>query len=139
MAVVIGPRSAIPQRRDTQVTEKLNKRRRTEPISQIEIEWEILRLLEMLEAETEAFEKLAEDAAQKEAEHKAEWAREYLSAEGSIKEREAWATYKMASLDHSYKIAEGLVKAKRERLSSLRTSLDSLRTLAANVRQQVTG
>jgi hypothetical protein len=121
------------------MSEKMNKRRRTEPISQIEIEWEILRLLDMLEAETEAFEKLAEDAAQKEAEYKAEWAREYLSAEGSIKEREAWATYKMASLDHAHKIAEGLLKAKRERLSSLRTSLDSLRTLAANVRQQVTG
>ena len=111
--------------------------RRSEPISQVEIESELLRLLTMLEDETEAFERLAEDAAKKDALHKSNWAKEYLSAKGSIKEREAWADYKMADIAFDYKIAEALVKAKREKLSSLRTSLDSLRTLNANVRAQV--
>lgn len=111
--------------------------RRSEPISQVEIESELLRLTDMLEEETEAFERLAEDAAKKEAQHKANWAKEYLSAKGSIKEREAWADYKLADMAYDHKIAEALVKAKREKLSSLRTSIDALRTLNANVRAMV--
>ena len=57
---------------------------RNGPISQVDIENEMLRLVDMLEEETEAFEKLAEDAAKKEAIYKANWAKEYLSAKGSI-------------------------------------------------------
>jgi hypothetical protein len=110
---------------------------RSGPISQIDIENEILRFMDMLEEETEAFEKLAEDAAKKEALYRANWAKEYLAAKGSIKEREAWADYKMSDFDYDYKIAEALVKAKREKLLSVRTSMDSLRTLNANVRVQV--
>ena len=68
---------------------------------------------------------------------KAEWAKEYLSAKGSIKEREAWADYKLADQESEAKVAEALVKAKREKLLSLRTSIDALRTLNANVRSQV--
>ena len=115
----------------------MDSRRRSQPISQVDIENELIRLTDMLENETEIFEDLAQDAAKKEAQHKANWAKEYLSAKGSIKEREAWADYKMADLSYDYKIAEALVKAKRERLSSLRTSIDALRTLNANVRAQV--
>lgn len=115
----------------------INMPRRNAPISQVDIEEEILRFLGMLEEETEAFERLTEDAAKKEAGYKAEWAKAYLSAQGSIKEREAWADYQLADHAMQYKIAEGLVKAKREKLSSLRTGLDALRTLSANVRIQV--
>lgn len=110
---------------------------RGRPISQVEVEEEILRLLEMLEEETEAFESLAEDAAKKEALYKANWAKEYLAAKGSIKEREAWADYKLSDESYDFKISEALVKAKREKLTSLRTSVDALRTLNANVRAQV--
>lgn len=111
--------------------------RNGKPISQIEIEEELIRLIGMLEEETEAFEILAEDAAKKDALHKANWAKEYLGAKGSIKERESWADYKMADESFDYKIAEALVKSKREKLTSLRTSIDALRTLNANVRSQV--
>lgn len=110
---------------------------RSQPISQVEIEQEILRLMNMLEEETEAFETLAEDAAKKEAAYKSNWAKEYLSAKGSIREREAWADYKMSDESLSWKIAEALVKTKREKLVSVRNSMDALRTLAANVRHQV--
>lgn len=111
--------------------------RRNSPISQVEIEEELMRLAEMLESETEAFETLAMDAAKKEATYKSNWAKEYLSAKGSIKEREAWADYKLAEQIYDHKIAEALLKSKREKLSSLRTSIDALRTLAANVRAMV--
>ena len=110
---------------------------RNRPISQVDIENELLRLIEMLEEETEAFEVLATDNAKKEALHKSNWAKEYLSAKGSIKEREAWADYKLDESSFDYKISEALVKAKREKLLSLRTSIDAMRTLNANVRHQV--
>ena len=110
---------------------------RNRPISQIDVEETLLELIEELETETEAFERLAEDAAKKEAMYKTNWAKEYLSAKGSIKEREAWADYKLADENFDYKIAEALLKSKREKLLSLRTSIDALRTLNANVRVQV--
>jgi hypothetical protein len=111
--------------------------RRNDPISQVEIENELLRLMSMLEEETEAFESLAEDAAKKDALYKANWAKEYLAAKGSIKEREAWADYKLSEESYDFKISEALVRSKREKLTSLRTSIDALRTLNANVRSQV--
>ncbi len=101
------------------------------------IEEEILRFIDLLEHETEAFEVLAVDAAKKEALLKGTWAREYLSAKGSIKEREAWADYKTDLVNQDSVIAEALVKAKRELLLSVRTSMDAMRTLNANVRAQV--
>ena len=107
------------------------------PISQVEIEQRLLYFLDELESETEAFESLAEDNAKKEARNKASWAKEYLSAKGSIKERESWADYKMADEQFEYKISEALLKSKREKLLSLRTSIDAMRTLNANVRVQV--
>ena len=43
---------------------------RTSPISQVEIEEELLRLADMLETETESFESLATEAAKKAKEQK---------------------------------------------------------------------
>lgn len=105
-------------------------------VSQYEIEEELLRLTQLLEEETEAFAVLAEDEAKKSARLKGNWAKEYLAAKGSIKERESWADYVLTEANFDAKVAEALVKAKREKLMSIRTSLDSLRTLAANVRAQ---
>ena len=110
---------------------------RSKPISQVDIENELVRLMDMLEEETEAFETLAVDCAKKEALYKSNWAKEYLSAKGSIREREAWSDYKLSDESYDYKIAEALVKSKREKLTSIRTSIDALRTLNANVRTQV--
>ena len=110
---------------------------RNKPISQVDIENELVRLMDILEEETETFETLAVDSAKKEALYKSNWAKEYLSAKGSIREREAWSDYKLSDESYDYKIAEALVKSKREKLTSLRTSIDALRTLNANVRTQV--
>ena len=110
---------------------------RNNPISQVEIEQELLRLMDKLETETEQFETLAMDCAKKEALYKSNWAKEYLSAKGSIKEREAWADYTMDQQNFEYKCAEALVKSKRESLLSIRASMDAIRTLNANVRTQV--
>lgn len=113
------------------------QQRRSQPISQIDIENELLRLLDALETETEAFERMSMTAAKADAAYKREWAKEYLAAKGSVKEREAWADYKLAQLIDDHKIAEALLKATREKLTSLRSAIDALRSLNANVRFQV--
>jgi len=110
---------------------------RSRPISQVEIESEIMRMISLLETETENFEQLAQDSAAKEAAYKSEWAKRYLIADGAVREREAKAEVFLADMMYDHKIAEALVKAKRERLLSLRSSIDALRTLNANVRAQV--
>lgn len=107
------------------------------PVSQVEIERELLRLLDLLEDSTVTFRKLATDEAKAEAAYKRSWAKEYLAASGSIKEREAWATYKLETELHDWKIAEALARSMKEKLTSLRTSIDAMRTLNANVRAQV--
>lgn len=98
----------------------------------------MVRLVSQLESETEAFESLAVDAATKEAAHKRKWAATYLAGDGSIRNREAFADYETATLFEQFRVAESLVKAKRETLQFLRTSIDALRSLNANVRVQVT-
>jgi hypothetical protein len=97
----------------------------------------MLRLVDELERQTEEFETLARDAAEKEAAFKRGWASAYLRGEGSIRNREAMADYGTADLFHAHVVSEALVKAKRESLLFLRTSIDALRTLNANVRAQV--
>jgi len=110
---------------------------RSAPISATQVESEIIRFTGELESETEAFEILAKDHATKEAAYKKQWYKEYLAAEGAVKQKESWAGYKTSELYYEVVVAEALVKAKRERLHSLRTACDALRTLAANVRAQV--
>jgi hypothetical protein len=109
---------------------------RNAPISQIEVEERIVALTSSLESETEAFEALSIDHAKKEAEYKRVWHSEYLRAEGPVKEREAHAGYRTAEHHMEAQVAEAVMKAKREKLHTIRTALDSLRTLAANVRAQ---
>jgi hypothetical protein len=109
---------------------------RNAPISQVEVEERIVALTSSLENETEAFEALSIDHAKKEAEYKRAWHSEYLRAEGPVKEREAHAGYRTAEQHMESQVAEAVMKAKREKLHTIRTALDSLRTLAANVRAQ---
>jgi len=111
---------------------------RTKPIVQVDVENELLRLISVLEEETENFEKIALDNAKNEAEFKKKWARIYLSAEGSIRNREARADEQNSQIFFDFKVSEALMKSKREKLLFLRTSIDALRSLNANVRYQTT-
>ncbi len=106
------------------------------PISQVEVEERIIRLIDELDQETSDFALVAHDHSKKEAHYKTEWAKAYLGAEGSVKERESWAEYTNTDNLFDVKIADALVRAKREKLHSLRTSIDALRTLSANIRAQ---
>ncbi len=107
-----------------------------QPMSQGAIEEELMRLSASLEEETSKFAILAEDRAKKEARYKSEWAKSFLTSEGTIKKRESLSDYQNADELYDYKIADALERAKREKLYSLRESMGALRTLAANVRAQ---
>lgn len=106
------------------------------PILQVDIEENIVRLVVELEEETENFAIVSRDHAKKEAHYKTQWAQAYLKAQGPVKERESWADYRTSDALFDVKIADALMRAKREKLYSLRTSLDAYRTLAANIRAQ---
>jgi hypothetical protein len=109
---------------------------RTTPISQVEIENELLRLLSVLEEQTEHFEVLAVTAGEAEAQYKKRFAREFIQKVGTEKERASWAEWTVAEDSKSYRIADGLMRAGREKLLSIRTSIEALRTLSASVRSQ---
>lgn len=111
---------------------------RSQPITQVDVENELLRLINLLEDETESFEVVAIQGAKNEANFKRLWAHTYLSAEGSIRNREAMADDANNVAFYDYKLSEAMVKSKREKLLFLRTSIDALRSLNANVRVQVT-
>lgn len=109
------------------------------PISQDEIEQEILRLSTMLEDATDNFAVLAEESAKKDALHKVAWAKSFLGTPTeykTVKDRESWAEYQNEATLYDARIADALMRAQRERLLSLRESIGALRTLAANVRAQ---
>lgn len=106
----------------------------TAPLDQYGIESEIVRFVGMLEEETEQFAIVARDHAKKEAIHKSNWAKAYLAADGAVAQRTAWADWQTKDSLFDVKLAEALTRAKREKLASIRTNLDSLRTLSANVR-----
>lgn len=134
---VVRLESALDQITKKAQNSHMNIANRNMPISPMEVESELIRITQEIESETEAFETLAKDHAVKEAEYKKSWFKEYLAAEGAVKNKESWAGYKTSDLYYDTQVAEALVKAKREKLHSLRTACDALRTIAANVRNQV--
>jgi DNA repair exonuclease SbcCD ATPase subunit len=103
----------------------------------VEIEGEIERLGALLEDATEEYAERAEAAAYAEVEFKVEHAKAYLRTKGTVPERAAWADYRTEEHLRKHKLADALLKATRERLTTLRAQLDYLRSLNANVRHQV--
>lgn len=106
-------------------------------LTQVDIEDRLIRYMDALEEATDEFHSLAVTAAEAEADAKAVWAQAYLSMSGPVRQREALADLEADDAERSYKVAEARMKAAREHLLSLRTAIDALRTLNANVRVQV--
>jgi hypothetical protein len=116
------------------------------PLSQVEIECEIERLSTELEAATETYARLCREDAEAENAYQRRYHRAVIvhserttRADGS-KATVAWvdAQAKLACETeaevHRIKAAE--LRAVKEALNTKRTQMDSLRTLAANVRGQ---
>ena len=110
-------------------------------LSQGEVETEIMRLSDELEAETYRYADLADLAATAEADYKHEAARLLVGLSNTP--TKITAVDKQARVDlqcdpkyRVWKINEARRQASKEALLSLRARLDSLRTLSANIRNQ---
>lgn len=99
-----------------------------------EVESEIRRLLERLEEATYEMGSLAEAAGHAEVRAKVAYARAYLASDGPVSTREQLAVVASETDLLGRRIAEAKVTAQRELLSTIRTQVDGLRTIAANMR-----
>jgi hypothetical protein len=116
---------------------RLPTRGRNEPMSQAEVEAEIERLSNYLEDATETLFEMGRDLGYAEVEFKRAQAQAFLQAEGTVDARKAVVEIRTSALRFAYRSAEILYESQRERLRTVRTQLDALRSINVNVREQV--
>jgi hypothetical protein len=102
-----------------------------------QIEEKIRRELNNLFESVDEYESRIVDAAQKQAHFKQMFYHTFLTGTGSVKDREAQAEWTCREARLEADIAEGLVKACRERMHAQRLALEALRTLNSNVRTSI--
>lgn len=111
-------------------------------LTQGEVEEQIMDLSHRLEHETYEYAELSDIAAVAEADYKILSARAMIqfAADPAIKVtsavREAKVDRHCAEQLRAWKLAEARRQSKRESLLSLRSRLDAMRTLSANIRSQ---
>jgi hypothetical protein len=109
----------------------------SEPLTQDHVESEIQRLIRAMEAETERLPALARAASESEVAYRRERAKAYLKTEGPQHLREAVADDASAGLLLERRIAESAFDVAKERLRTIRSALDAIRSINANIRGQV--
>lgn len=117
---------------------------RTRPLSQVEIESQIVSICDDLEATTEEFSRLCEEHAVAENAFKRTHARALvtLASAGTMPDgrkstadwREAQSQVTSEEEAARYRILDARLRATKEGLITKRARLDALRTIAANVR-----
>lgn len=115
--------------------------RHTRPLSQVEVEERILRVIEEMERRAERYEDLANAAANAEADYKRDHALITLAViqrgeKMTVSEREAHVDAATSDAHRTYLTTQAARNSCREALLSLRGHLDALRTLNASVRAQ---
>lgn len=121
---------------------------RTRPLSQVEIEIAIAQIVEDLETTTEEYAQLADAEAIAESIYKdklhtalVHWAAsDTVLANGKrppVSWCDAQANLTAKNEARTYRLAAAVLRACRESLTTKRARLDALRTLNANVREQV--
>lgn len=107
------------------------------PITQVDIEADIMRLCERCEKVTHELAKRARAAAEADAAYKVAHAKAFLVANGPVAEREAKALVECEAQYQARRIAEALLLSAQEAGRNARAQLDALRSVNANVRPQV--
>ncbi len=105
-------------------------------LTPVEIEKQITEVANDLEQATYEYRDLSDRAARGEVAHKVAFAKKLLLAEGAVEIRKAQATVATENELLEREISAALAASQKELLTTLRARLDSLRTLAANVRSQ---
>lgn len=111
----------------------------SEPIAQVDIEAEILRLSRLAEDVTSALADRSRIAAETRVRHKVAYAKAFLLASGTVDAREATATVETTDDLLAREVAEAREKAAQEAGRNYRAQLDALRSINANHRALVTG
>lgn len=109
-----------------------------DPLAQVDVEREIMRLSRRLSALTVDITSSAVAAAKADHEYKMAYAKAVLTAEGkTVGSREAQATLDCDGEFYDKVVYEATYKAQQEAGRNLRAQLDALRTIAADIRDQV--
>jgi len=111
----------------------------SEPISQVHIESEILRLSALAESVTQKLAERARAAAEADVTYKVAHAKALLRSDGPQYVRDADATVKTEQEYREKRATEALLLAAQEAGRNYRAQLDSLRSINANHRQLVSG
>lgn len=110
----------------------------SEPLSQVFVESEIIRLCGLAERVTTELAKRARDAAEADANYKRAHASAFLMAQGkTVGDREAAAALETDAEYTARKIGEALLLAAQEAGRNYRAQLDALRSINANMRAMV--
>lgn len=109
------------------------------PVSQAEIESEIMRLSELCEKATHEVRKRGEAKAKARTDHAVAFAQARLRSSGTtVGEREDEATVETAALLGHKEFTEALFESAKEAGRNYRAQLDALRSINANLRPLVT-
>lgn len=111
----------------------------SDPIPQVQIESEIMRLSALAERVTQKLAERARRAAETDVAYKVAHAKALLLADGPQYVRDAEATVKTETEYREKRAAEALLLAAQEAGRNYRAQLDSLRSINANHRALVTG
>jgi|ETNvirome_6_1000_1030641.scaffolds.fasta_scaffold104699_1 hypothetical protein len=106
------------------------------PIIQTDVESRLLQLVDRLDTEVERFAEVSHERATQEAAHKLEYSSAIVHNIGkdTVAKKEAMAHLRSKDTFHAWKLAEAKEKATQQALIAIRTQMDALRTISANVR-----
>ena len=105
------------------------------PIYPVDIEKALIELSGRLEEEVEIFAEISLQRAEAESEYKRQYHRTIIQmTDGTVTQKESMAQVKSAVAFREWKIAEAQEKATQQKLMAIRTQIESLRTISANVR-----
>jgi hypothetical protein len=111
----------------------------SEPLSQAQVEAEIMRLSGLAEKATHEIAKRARAAAEADVAWKVGYAKAFLLADGTGPARDAQATVECADEYAAKKSSEAVLMSAQEAGRNYRAQLDALRSINANHRALVTG
>lgn len=106
------------------------------PLTIGEVEERIMRLCDVLDEEAERFAQLSAERAEAEADYKYRYSRAFIEQAGKIPvaSKEAVANMIAANDFRRYRLLEARERATQSKLTSVRSQLEAMRTIAANVR-----
>lgn len=111
-----------------------------DPIYPVDVETALMELSGRLEEEVEVFAEVSLQRAEAESEYKRQYHRIIVRmTDGTVTQKESMAHAKSAVAFREWKIAEALEKSTQQKLMAIRTQIESLRTISANVRAAAGG